>query len=279
MKTVGKIAGAWGLLLLIPSPLIYWLSGLPYALAMGGLGIAGVGLYVATHLDRFKGEGPQKTDAMGGTARSGFFYTSSIIIAMVAIGLLGGVNFIVAKRAKTYDLTAKKIYSLAPQTSSALKDLKDKVTAIAFLPKDHPAYDALDGLLKKYAAESDKFTYQFKDPRKSPDLAQKYQLKEGQTTVVLSKGSGDSETHTSLNVISEQELTNALIKLNKVGEQKVYFLVGHGEWSLQPPPPGAGDAAGATSASELAAASSRRATPPPSSTSPRSPRSPPTPRS
>ncbi len=250
MKTFGKIAGAWGLLLLLPSPLVLFLSGWPYALGMGGLGIVGVGFYIATHLDRLKGEGAPKTDAIGGTARSGFYYSTSILIAGVAIALLGAVNFIVAKRGKTYDLTAKKIYSLAPQTLSTLKELKDPVEAIAFLPKDHPAYDALDSLLKKYASESDKFTYGFKDPRKTPDLAAKYQLKEGQTTVVLTKGSGASETHTSLSIISEQELTNALIKLNKVGEQKVYFIVGHGEWTLEAPPPGQSEPS-LQSASEL----------------------------
>src|SRR5216683_5630939 len=39
-------------------------------------------------------------------------------------------------------------------------------------------------------------------------------------------------------VVSEQELTNALIKINSVGTQKVYFLVGHGEWPLESAPRG-----------------------------------------
>jgi hypothetical protein len=84
----------------------------------------------------------------------------------------------------------------------------------------------------------------FKDPRKAPDLAQKYQLREGQTTLVLTRGSGDKENHTTVSVsggVTEQDLTNALIKLNSVGEQKVYFTTGHGEWPLeasQPRDPG-----------------------------------------
>ena len=37
--------------------------------------------------------------------------------------------------------------------------------------------------------------------------------------------------------VTEQDLTNALIKLNAVGEQKVYFITGHGEWPLEPSQP------------------------------------------
>ncbi len=39
------------------------------------------------------------------------------------------------------------------------------------------------------------------------------------------------------NGVTEQDLTNALIKLNAVGEQKVYFTTGHGEWPLEPAQP------------------------------------------
>ncbi|HSP78330.1 MAG TPA: DUF4350 domain-containing protein, partial [Myxococcaceae bacterium] len=55
-------------------------------------------------------------------------------------------------------------------------------------------------------------------------------------TVVLARGEGAGESHTSLNVISEQELTNALLKLTQKGEQTVYFVVGHGEWPLESGP-------------------------------------------
>ncbi|MFT3835810.1 MAG: GldG family protein [Myxococcaceae bacterium] len=251
MKTFGKIAGAWGLLLLLPAPLIFFLADGTYAAAMGALGIVLCGVYIATHLDRFKGEAPAAKDSMGATARSGFFYTSSIIIGLVAIALAGGVNFIASKRGKTWDLTRKKIYSLSPQTVTTLKDLKEPIKAIGFIPPTHEAWDALDHLLKQYAEQSDKFTYEFKDPSRNPDLAQKYQLKEGQTTFVLTRGSGPLETHTTLNIISEQELTNALIKLSKVGEQKVYYLMGHGEFPLVAPPREQGGEPAVEAASEF----------------------------
>ena len=110
--------------------------------------------------------------------------------------------------------------------------------AYAFLAPTDPDYEPVDRLLRRYHDRApEKFEVLFKDPRKSPDLAQKYELREGQTTIVLARGSGDKESHTAvsvLNGVTEQDLTNALIKLNAVGEQKVYFTTGHGEWPLEP---------------------------------------------
>ncbi len=97
---------------------------------------------------------------------------------------------------------------------------------------DNPAYDALKELFNRFADESDKFTYEFKDPKKSIELNAKYEIKEGQTSVILVRGSGATETHTALSVISEQDLTNALIKLNASGSQKIYFLTGPAEYPL-----------------------------------------------
>jgi ABC-type uncharacterized transport system len=231
MKSFAKIAGGLGLLLVLSSPLTYFLTS-GSALTTGikaGLGAVLIGLWAAFAPQRGAVK-PAPTGAMGAGARSGFYFTSSVLLGAVLLGLLFAVNFIAARREKTWDLTAKKIYSLAPQTVSTLKGLKDPVEAIAFLPGKNPAYDAVEALLRQYAAQTDKFTYRFKDPERARELTEQYKLKEGQTTVVLTQG----PAHTTLNLLSEQEITNALIKLTSGAEQKVYFTVGHGEWPLEP---------------------------------------------
>src|SRR5438067_1262193 len=130
---------------------------------------------------------------------------SAAVMTLLVVGALVAVNYIAAKKDKTWDLTSKKIYTLAPQTLSTLKDLKTTVKAIGFIKADHPYYDALQNLFERYHREApEKFVYVFKDPRKNPDLANKYQLKEGQATVVLTRGEGAGESHTALNVVSEQ---------------------------------------------------------------------------
>ncbi|WP_224246262.1 GldG family protein [Hyalangium gracile] len=233
-SSVGKILGALGLMFLLSSPFtLFFTSGsvaLTAAKAVAGLVLLGV--YFATHFQQF---------GQVATRRSSFFFGTSVLLGVVTLGGLVAVNYIAFKKNKSWDLTRAKLFTLAPQTSTTLGGLKEKVHALAFLPPSHPYYDTVEQLFRLYQAEApEKFGYAFKDPQRNPDLAAKYQLKEGQATVVLVRGEGASASHTTLNTISEQELTNALIKLNAVGTQKVYFLTGHGEWPLESEPPAPG---------------------------------------
>jgi hypothetical protein len=228
LTTFGKICGWIGVAALIGSLYTYFVIS-PSATMAGGEALAGViliGAFFATNYAQL---------GQFASSRASFFMATSVVTTLFVIGALVAVNYIAAKKDKTWDLTQKKIYTLAPQTKTALKELKQKVNAIGFVQSTNPYYDALQNLFERYHREApEKFEYAFKDPKRNPDLAAKYQLKEGQATVVLTRGEGANESHTALNVVSENELTNALIKINAVGEQKVYFVQGHGEWTLEP---------------------------------------------
>ncbi len=235
--TVGKVLGALGLVSLLSAPYTYFITGsgpLTGVKALLGLGL--IGAYFATNLGQLN---------QFASRRSTFYVASSALLALGVLLALGALNYIAAKKNKTWDLTAKKIFTLAPQTRSALRALKSPVTAYVFLPPTDPDYSYVDRLLARYHAEApEKFLVVFKDPRKSPDLAAKYQLREGQTTIVLSRGTAEQEQHTTVSVaplqgVSEQDVTNALLKLDQVGQRHVYFLAGHGEWALEPSPEGA----------------------------------------
>jgi hypothetical protein len=227
----GKILGAFGLLLLLSSPFTLFLTSGSIAVTAtkAVVGAVLLGLYFATNFQQF-GQFASK--------RSSFFFASTCLTVAVTLCALVALNYIAHKKNQRWDLTSQKLYTLSPQTVSTLQGLREKVHAIGFLPPDHPAYQGLQESLERYHQEApERFEYSFKDPRRHPDLAAKYQLREGQTTVVLVRGEGANEAHTALNVISENELTNALLKLNKVSDQQVYFVVGHGEWPLEPLPP------------------------------------------
>ena len=230
-RTLGKILGALGLVALLSAPYTYFVTtGSPWMAATKAvLGLLLLGAYFATNLGEF---------GQFASRRSTFYLVSTVATVLVVLVALVAVNYVVAKKGKSWDLTARKIFTLAPQTRSTLAALPEKVTVYAFLAPTDQQYESVSRLLEQYRTEAPKkLEVIFKDPRKTPDLAQKYQLREAQTTLVLTRGSGDKETHTSVPVsrgVSEQDLTNALIKLDAVGEQKVYFTTGHGEWPLDP---------------------------------------------
>jgi ABC-type uncharacterized transport system involved in gliding motility auxiliary subunit len=230
--TVGKILGALGLLLLLSSPFTLFITSgsLGLAAAKAGVGLGLLGLYAATNFQQF---------GQFASRRSSLFFVSTAVQATVALAVLGGLNYLAFKANPTWDLTREQLFTLAPQTRTTLAGLQTPVRAIAFLPPSDPSYDAVQQLFERYHAQAPgKFEYSFKDPTRHPELAAKYQLPPGQTLVVLTRGEGTQEAHTPLTAISEQDLTNALLKLNAVGSQKVYFVVGHGEWALEAASPG-----------------------------------------
>lgn len=225
--TWGKIAGAIGLVLVLSSPFTFFVtSGSGTVTGVkAALGVVLIGVFFATNLGQL---------GQFASGRSTFYFATSALTVVAVLGLLVGVNFIAARKNKSWDLTDKRIHSLSPQTLTTLENLPSKVRAVGFVATDHPYYGAVEDLFQRYHAEApDKFEYSFKDPLKHPDLAAKYQLRQGQTTLVLALGEGETESHTRLNAVSEQDLTNALIKLSSTGAQKTYFLVGHGEWSFE----------------------------------------------
>ncbi len=226
-KTLASVAGGIGLLLLLTSPFTYAISNtsVPFVVK-ASLGLALVVVWFVT---------------AGRTAtwlRSAFFYSSSVGLSVAFVAFLVAANFIVAKRSPTWDLTNKRVFSLSPQTTGTLAELKAPVRIIAFNEGAVPPM--VESLFRRYAQVSDKLSWEFVDPRKAPDLTQRYSIRQGQPAAVLVLQTAD-ESHTIVNLarladpqLGEQELTNGLIKLTTIGTQKLYFLVGHGEIPLEP---------------------------------------------
>ncbi|WNG18928.1 GldG family protein [Cystobacter fuscus] len=242
---LGRILGGLGLLLLLSSPFTLFVTSGSTSLFVikAVLGLVLVAVYFATNFKRL---------GQFASRRSSFFFGSSALLVLLALLGLGAVNSIAHVHNKRWDLTERKVFTLSPQTVSVLRSLREPVRAIAFLAPQHPAREALRATFERYRLEApERFSYSFEDPQRRPDLTQKYSLRGGQTTVVLVRGEGANEAHTALNVISEQDLTNALLQFNRASDQRVYFVIGHGEWPLDRDIPRPGQQGRTTSLSEL----------------------------
>jgi ABC-type uncharacterized transport system involved in gliding motility auxiliary subunit len=229
MKTFGQIAGGVGLLLLLTSPVSYFIQGAQAAGFAAALGVGLVGAWFVTHR--------QEAAEIGNRL---FFFGSSALYGVLGLAFLVALNFTVSQRNKTWDLTAKKLNSLSPQTVNVLQELKSPVKIIAFAEQP---ISTVEQLVKKYAAANPLVSFEFKDPNRANDLTRKYDVRKGQLAAVLIKNPGPEETHQLVNLGNlaqpadgEQTLTNALIKLSTVGQQKLYFIQGHGELALKAAP-------------------------------------------
>ncbi|HEK85097.1 MAG: GldG family protein [Candidatus Saccharicenans sp.] len=198
--------------------LIIWPQHRTVALICGLSGIVFIIVYLILNLSELKET----------LKRKSFIYASnmlSIVILILAILVL--VNFFLARHHYQVDLTAAKIHSLSDQSIQVLKNLKKDVNLKCFFRDGNPSRPTIESLLKIYAYHSPRIKYEFIDPDKNPGLVKKYGITQDGTTVFEC---GDKENR--ITTASEEDITNALIKVTREKKKIIYFLEGHGEDSI-----------------------------------------------
>ena len=146
--------------------------------------------------------------------------TSISVIAVLAI--LIGVNYLVSRRDKRWDLTAAGSYTLSDQTTKVLSNLNTPVKAVVF---DQPGnFQRFRDALGAYEYASRNIQVEYVDADRQPARVKEYNVLNYGTVVLEYNGRRE-------NVMSdrEQDLTNALIKVTTGRQIKAYFVQGHGE--------------------------------------------------
>lgn len=152
-------------------------------------------------------------------ARYGALASASVLIVL---GILVAVNYVAADQNKRWDLTANRQYSLSDQTVNLLRKLDAPVRFLVF--DRETEFERFRPRLTEYAYHSDHVQVEYIDPDRRPVLAKQYEIQTYGTVVVEYMGRTERTTSDS-----EQDLTNALIKVLNPQKKKVYFLAGHGE--------------------------------------------------
>ncbi len=157
---------------------------------------------------------------------------NAVIVALAMSLILLMVNVLGLRYAQRIDLSENQVNSLAPQSQTAIKGLKQPVKLWAFTPGGAKA-PQLNDLFENYRRiDPDRFTFEFVDPKQRPTLAEKFGVK---SIGELHLESGDRRQFIQ-NVlqddVSESKLTNALIRLDNNQKDTLYFIDGHGEQNL-----------------------------------------------
>jgi ABC-type uncharacterized transport system involved in gliding motility auxiliary subunit len=148
--------------------------------------------------------------------------TAAMTVAVVAI--LGLINFLGYRHHKRVDMTAEKLYSLSDQTRKIVSGLQKEVKIIRFDKTDD---QELSDLMQEYRDLSKKLTYERIDPQAKPELAKQYNISRMGETVVVSGDRTERPQETS-----EQDLTNAILKVTRDKLKTICFVEGHGEKSI-----------------------------------------------
>ena len=159
----------------------------------------------------------------GSSARYG---ANAAIYSIAFIGLLVAVNYISSLHHTRLDLTTEKVYSLSSQSVNVVKGLQKPLKLYGFFQGgDNPAAREL---YETFAYYSPKLTYELVDPDKHPELAERFKVSVMGTTH-LQYGGADSGEGTNVTDLTEESLTNAIIRATKSTKKVIEFLDGHGE--------------------------------------------------
>jgi ABC-type uncharacterized transport system involved in gliding motility auxiliary subunit len=152
---------------------------------------------------------------------------NTAILVLVVLGILGAVNYLVNRHTKRIDLTENQRYSLSDQTRKVLGGLEDEIT-ITYFQREHDMTSGQDRL-REYQALTDKLKVDFVDPVQNPAKAQAFDVRGPWPILVVQRG----DKRERITNDSEEDITNALIKVTREGQKTVCFVEGEGERSTE----------------------------------------------
>ncbi len=160
------------------------------------------------------------------TGRQARYGSNAFVLSLAVVGIVVVINYLVFTNTKRWDLTEGKQFTLAPETIDTLAKLEQPVKAIGFFTKRTNS-DQARSLLEQYQYNSaGKFEFEFVDPDANPALAESAKITRDGTIVLYM-----NELQEPVTLVSEEQITGALVRLMNPVKRAVYFLSGHGERS------------------------------------------------
>lgn len=218
MKKSSQIAGLCGLLLLLFGLAEYLFTknfSLYTVLHLGG----GAALVLFSLIVNFGGV----WSSLG--ERSTRYGANAVLYTAIFLAILVLVNVVSNAHSWRKDLTEEGLFSLSSQSRKVLDNLKSDVEVLAFFQMGKGS--KLEDLLQNYAHASNRFRYEFIDPVKHPEKAKQYEVSQSDILVVKC-----GQRNTKITGTSEEDITNAILKVAKQEQKRIYFLSGHGEPGL-----------------------------------------------
>jgi ABC-type uncharacterized transport system involved in gliding motility auxiliary subunit len=151
--------------------------------------------------------------------------SNTAVLIVVVLAILIGVNYLATRHPLKKDLTKNQRYSLSDQTKKIVQGLKDDVRIVYFQRTVDMEGSAGVDRVKDYQSLSPHVKAEFVDPVVKPARARELDVKGPWPTVVIERG----DKRERVNNDSEQDLTNAFIKLTREGKKTVCFAQGEDE--------------------------------------------------
>lgn len=149
---------------------------------------------------------------------------------LIFYGLLLSVIIIAARLSlatnTAFDWTANQRHSLSKQTITLLESIDKPIQIKAFVSPENDYAKALQQQLDRYQRYSNQLQVEIIDPARAPQQVKQFNIQQ-QGEMLVKRGE-----HTErVQDLSEQSLSNALLRVSRSVTPNVVFLTGHGERS------------------------------------------------
>ena len=187
-------------------------------LTWGGLALILIGL-LARLPDLMKAAG----------ARRMKYGSNTVVFVVLVAAILGAVNWMANRYPKRFDVSKEQRFSLSEQTRKILADLKGDVT-ISYVQRAASTQQSTKDRLREYQAASARLKVDFIDPTKEPGRARSLDVTQLPTLVIAL---GDRREKITFD--SEEDITNAILKVTRNVKKTVCFASGEGERDIDDP--------------------------------------------
>lgn len=223
-RRAARLLAALGLVVLA-STLVTFLLGTPrLVLAKAAVGLTALAAGLA-----LSGAGGLRRFLSGRAAHFALFTATGTVLLVAGLAIAAWAAH---RRPVAWDLTRNRIHTLSADSARTVGALPAEARVLAFYRQDEAAHGEARALLSRYAALSPRFRFEMVDPYRSPELVKRHRVTDAGPRLVVAVGTGEAR----VGELSEEAVTNALVRLSHPARRVVYFTQGHGE----PPPRDAG---------------------------------------
>jgi ABC-type uncharacterized transport system involved in gliding motility auxiliary subunit len=215
------IAGSLGVLLLLAGIIGVGIEGRFGPIFLTFLVVGAVGLLFGLYTS-----GKMVRTWMG--RRSTRYGTNLAVMVIVVFAIAILIESLSYSHYRQIDVTGDRLNSLSAQSLQILKGLEktDKRVQVYAFVRDADRKGFQD-LLDLYTYRTDRIKYELVDLDEDPLLAKKFDVRSYGTLLVES-----GENQQKVEIPSEQQIANAILKVTRGAKKTIYFLKGHGEADL-----------------------------------------------
>lgn len=156
--------------------------------------------------------------------RSTRYGLNAVVLSFLVLTILGMVGFLGDRHAWRRDMSSKREFTLSEKTLNVLQGITKRVDIYVYHAAERRA--GVRDLLVEYARRNRGIQVHMEDLNENPELADRYGVTELGTIIF---DASDKVVRLRDYADAEEDITNALIKVSRAGQKKIYFLTGHGE--------------------------------------------------